>query len=181
MFHMGGLKMHRNDQSYKSFIAWIQDYARVAGNEYTSVDQLPDDNWHATKRVLRLMHCPDDWEVGTPVQLFVHAWNGTADAWETDPMAFTQGTVTPRRIVNGALFLLARHGEQSQQEWESSSFERGKYLVKAYVDSRGLLAKDPALLLDEEDFIGQVELKDARWREGFPKAEKASFHHIENR
>ena len=24
--HMGGLKMHVDDQSYKAFIAWIQDY-----------------------------------------------------------------------------------------------------------------------------------------------------------
>ena len=32
MYHMGGLKMHRDDHSYKAFIAWIQDYADVVGN-----------------------------------------------------------------------------------------------------------------------------------------------------
>jgi hypothetical protein len=34
--HMGGLKMHVDDQSYKSFVAWIQDYSRVVGDQYAS-------------------------------------------------------------------------------------------------------------------------------------------------
>ena len=46
--------------------------------------------------------------------------------------------------------------------------------MKAYVDTRGRLADDPALLLGEKDYVGQAELKNARWREGFRQAEKIS-------
>lgn len=41
--HMGGTKMHMNDQSYKSFVIWIADYSRVVGNRYASVEDLPED------------------------------------------------------------------------------------------------------------------------------------------
>lgn len=47
----------------------------------------------------------------------------------------------------------------------------GKYLLKAYLDSKNRLADDPALLLSEDALVGQVEF-DAQWGEGFPKAEK---------
>ena len=53
-----------------------------------------------------------------------------------------------------------------------TTLKRGKYLVKVYVDTNGRLADDPALLLDEKDFFGQAEIKNARWREGFRQAEK---------
>ena len=42
--HMGGLKMHVDDQSYKAFVAWLEDYARVVGGTYQSVEELPGDN-----------------------------------------------------------------------------------------------------------------------------------------
>ena len=43
--HMGGLKMHVDDQSYKAFVAWLEDYARIVGGSYQSVEELPRDNW----------------------------------------------------------------------------------------------------------------------------------------
>ena len=46
--------------------------------------------------------------------------------------------------------------------------------MKAYVDTKGRLAHDPALLLGEKDYFGQAELKSPRWREGFRQAEKIS-------
>ncbi len=117
MAHMGGLKMHPDDQSYKSFIAWIQDYAHVVGNRYTSVEELPADNWYASKLVVKLTEAPTDWPVGMPVQLFVHAWNDKSESWNSEPIAFTQGTVTPRRVVNGALFLLAPEDSPEAVPW----------------------------------------------------------------
>ena len=38
--HMGGLKMHKDDQSYKAFVAWLEDYAKVVGNRYAAVEEL---------------------------------------------------------------------------------------------------------------------------------------------
>lgn len=167
--HMGGLKMHVNDQSYKSFVAWIQDYARVANGSYMKVDQLPADNWFPSKKILRVKAVPADWEIGSPVQLFVHEWSDGESDWSEQPVAFTQGTVTPRRFVNGALFLL---GIRSGAADETRRLEKGKrYLVRAYVDGRGAIADDPAAMLTKDDFRGEAEVVKPRWREGFRFAE----------
>ncbi len=171
--HGGGLKMFVDDQSYKAFLAWIQDYARVVGDQYSSLDDLPADNWHPTNRVVRLAETPESWPEKTPVQLFVHTWNRERNDWEAEPIAFTQGTVTPRRFVNGSLFLLRPRGKQEQSQWEGPALPPGKYLIKAYADLAGRLAADPAALLGDREFVGQTEIQ-AQWREGFPQAEVVS-------
>jgi hypothetical protein len=174
--HMGGLKLHKNDQSYKSFIAWMRDYASVVNGRYKSVDELPADNWYGSKLVLRLTAAPADWAVGAPVQLFVHRWNAESKSWDDRAVAFTQGTVTPRHMVNGTLFLLAAEKSPTAHNLdpENSTLPRGRYLVRAYVDSDGHLAADPTLMLNEKQFVGQAEIKSARWREGFRQAETVS-------
>ena len=181
MTHMGGLKMHRNDQSYKSFIAWMEDYASVVNGRYKSVDELPADNWFGTKLVLRLTVTPASWEVGTPVQLFVHRWNPNSESWNDRAVAFTQGTVTPRHMVNGMLFLLS--GDKSPVNRalsaKTQSLPRGRYQVRAYVDSDRLLDEDPTLLLDRKQYVGQAEIKSARWHEGFRQAESVSASSLE--
>lgn len=176
MTHMGGLKLHKNDQSYKSIISWMKDYAAVVGGRYKSIDELPADNWSGSKLVLRLTAAPAEWSVGTPVQLFVHSWNANKDSWNEQAVAFTQGTVTPRHMVNGTLLLLAsdKSSDQKQPNTEHLTLPRGRYQVRAYVDSEGLLESDPTLLLGREQFAGQAEIKSARWREGFRQAESVS-------
>ena len=173
MAHLGGLKMHRDDQSYKAFVAWIQDYGRTVNGEYTSTDELPHDNWHPTQRVLRISSVPGEWPVGIPVQLFVHSWNDKAADWSPQPVAFTQGTVTPAKKVNGALFLLGpnRATGSPQPADETAALAPGRYLIKSYVDLQHRLAADPALLLGEDDFYAAAEVKNARWRETFRRAE----------
>ena len=173
MFHLGGLKMHRDDQSYKSFIAWIQDYANVVGERYTSVEDLPADNWYGSKLMLKIVGVPETWPVGTPVQMFVHAFNAENQSWASEPVAFTQGIVNPRKIVAGSLFLLLPENATSTPRADSQprSLPRGKYLVKTYVDSQHRLATDPTRLLGDEDFAGQAELEKARWRVGPRRAE----------
>ena len=79
--HMGGIKMHRDDQSYKAVVTWLQDYAAVVGDQYASVEDLPADNWVATKRVLRVTDVPIDWGDRTVVQLFVHGRSEEGDGW----------------------------------------------------------------------------------------------------
>jgi len=176
MTHMGGLKLHKNDQSYKSIIAWMQDYAAVVNGRYKSVDELPADNWVGSKLVLRLTNASPEWTVGTPVQLFVHSWNAKTEAWQDNAVAFTQGTVTPRHMVNGTLFLLADEASSRPRNLnsEKATLPRGRYLIRAYVDSDGVLAKEPAAMLGEQHFAGQAEIKSARWREGFRQAESVS-------
>jgi len=163
--HLGGLKLHKDDHSYKAFVAWLEDYANVVGNRYASIDDLPVDNWVASKRVLRIAKTPEAWPIGVPVQLFVHAWDEKQASWQREPLAFTQGTVTPRRVVNGALFVFASMNGKSQAL--EAKLTGGRYLVKAFVDLKRDLADDPTMLLGAEGFYGQAELKRLRWREGF--------------
>ena len=171
--HVGGLKMFVDDQSYKSFLAWIEDYARVVGDKYATDDDLPPDNWYPTRHVLRLSDAPEGWPVSTGVQLFVHAWNADKSRFEPEPIAFTQGTVTPKRMVNGGLFLLAAKDQAAQRDPHGVSLPAGKYLIKAYVDLDNRLAEEPAVLLGEREFHGQVEVE-ARWGEGFKEAQTVS-------
>lgn len=173
MAHMGGLKMHRDDPSYKSFVAWIQDYSKVVHGKYKRAEELPADNWFATRRIVRVLQTPSAWKPGTPVQLFVHGWNSETSDWSKQPVAFTQGTVTPRHMVNGALFLLAPDDRAATRGWdrENAALPRGRYLVKAYIDSDDKLSRDPTAMLSEADFYGQAEIRSARWREGFRQAE----------
>lgn len=171
--HMGGLKMHVDDQSYKSFISWIQDYARVVGDQYTSVADLPPDNWYPSKHVLMLREVPSQWPSGARVQLFVHTWSGATRSWEPEPVAFTQGQVTPVRNVVGSLFLFGPSGRENSPaiDPENAQLAPGKYLLKAFIDSRNRLTDDPTVMLGKDDFVGQAEVE-ARWGVGFPEAEK---------
>ena len=169
--HMGGLKMHIHDQSYKSFVRWIQDYARVVEGTYKTVEELPSDNWYASQMILRIKATPEAWKVGTPVQLFVHEWDAATNAWRDEPIAFTQGTVTPRRFANGALFLLGTDEERAKTWKEKVTLPKGKYLIKAYLDKDGIIEADPTAILSNDAFVGQAELSKARWRAGFRFAE----------
>jgi len=177
MYHLGGLKMHPDDQSYKSFVSWIQDYANVVNNRYVSVEDLPADNWHGSQLVVRLMSVPDELPVGLPVQMFVHSRDESNGGWSSEAIAFTQGTVTPNHVVNGALFLF--DVPHTPADIEAGQLPQGDYLVKVYADQQHRLADDPTVMLREEDLYGQVELPDVRWREGFQAARRVSARDLE--
>jgi hypothetical protein len=171
--HMGGLKMHKDDQSYKAFVTWIADYSRVVGDHYASVHDLPADNWFASRSILRLAAAPANFQVGQPVQLFVHAFDQQSGRFDSQPIAFTQGTVTPRRMVNGALFLLAPRETKTRSDWdrERARLPGGRYLIRVFLDSKHRLADDATLMLGAGDYVGEMEIARARWREGFRHAE----------
>jgi hypothetical protein len=183
--HGGGRKMFEDDHTYKSFLAWLQDYARVVRDDYSSVDDLPPDNWHPTNQVLKLTDAPEAWPALTPVQLTIHAWNENQSTWDHHPIAFTQGPVTPRHLVFGSLFLIGPKGNptklDSQQESPATEeklapgkhLAPGRYLIKAYVDLQHRLTTDPTLLLGESDFYGQTEIQ-AHFPEGFQQAQSLS-------
>jgi hypothetical protein len=171
--HMGGLKMHVDDQSYKAFVAWIEDYARIARQEYRSSADLPRDNWYPSKHVLRIKDVPANWEALSRVQLFVHPRDPEGQQWSPEPIAFTQSLVTPRRFVNGSLFLLKP--EQGRDGWqrEGVTLDPGRYQIRIYLDTKGKLAQQPTLFLEQDDYRGAIEI-DAQWAEGFKDAEVVS-------
>ena len=167
--HLGGLKMHVNDQSYKAFTTWIADYAKVASGNYQSNDELPADNWNPTLFILRLKDIPESWETGTVVQCFVHQKQG--DGW-SDAIAFTQGTVTPRRFVNGALFLLRTQDESAddvssrKSQWSENE---GEFKINVYVDSENRIGENPTLLLNEQSSNAEKAFT-TKWQDGFRNA-----------
>lgn len=174
--HGGGLKMHADDHSYKSFLAWIQDYANVVQSRYEKADDLPADNWYPTDHVLRITGTPEHWGSMTIVQLFVHAWDEQHQEWHTRPRAFTQGTVTPRGRINGSLFLIQPERDRGIAAAGSSPIAKldpGKYLIKVYVDRAQRMKQDPTILLNDRQSDGEAVV-DAQWREGFRDAEVVS-------
>jgi hypothetical protein len=177
--HIGGLKMHVDDHSYKMFISWLEDYAAVVDGRYKTVEDLPNDNWIPTQRILRVKGVPKDWAPGTVVQLFVHAKKDNPQeddggVWANQPIAFTQSIVTPRGMVNGALMLTQSNLEPSNDEAEDVfPLQPGAYLIKAFVDSEKKIAESPTMLLGQSDYAGQATI-DAKWEIGFPKAETFS-------
>lgn len=178
--HMGGLKMHLNDPSYKAFVAWIKDYSKLKSGKYETKTDLPLDNWFATKKVLRLKEIPKSWPVGTVVQLKPHRWLADQNKWSAEPVAFTQGTITPRGMVNGALFLLAPTDQDGRRKWATikNRLPAGKYLVKVYADTKKKIDDSPEAMLGKEDYLGSVLIENAQWQIGFPKAETISFSQL---
>ena len=170
--HLGGIKMHKDDFSYKSFIAWLQDYANVVNGDYISIADLPADNWHPSTHMIMLNHAPKAWPNMTPVQLFVHQWDAKGKGWAKDPIAFTQGKVTPRKAVFGALSLLRSKATEKAAEWTPGdpTLEPGRFLIKAYLDSDDTLQENPIAFLGEKHYQGQIEVE-AKWGKLFPKRE----------
>jgi hypothetical protein len=171
--HLGGLKMYEDDFSYKAIITWIRDYASVVGDKYLSVEELPADNWYFSNHMVLMREAPADWAVAARVQLLVHAWDSNLNDWMTDPIAFTQGQVAPKRSVFGALFLVRSPATEMLVDWEKEdpTLVPGRYLIKAYVDSNDILSQNPAAMLGKEEFRGQGVIE-AKWGKTFPEAEK---------
>lgn len=185
--HAGGLKMFEHDQSYKSIRSWIEDYADVVQGKYVSIDQLPTEKWKPTQKIIRMSKIPETHPVGTPVQIFVHHKNNELK----HPIAFTQGIITPRGFVNGPLYEILREDQNSgdpkekesgrdsyaadenslnQQESNAgTNLIAGEYRIRVYIDRQRKLDGDPAIYLDEEDFLGEITLM-SQWNLGFPNA-----------
>ena len=72
--------------------------------------------------------------------------------------------------------MIAPTNEKRFERWKANGnkLPKGRYLVKDYVDVKKRLVEDPTLLLDEDDFVGKVEIENAKWQVGFPKAEMIS-------
>ena len=122
--------------------------------------------------MLRLSQVPDDWPVGSVVQMFLFSADSQSQT-SGQPIAFTQGTVTPRRFVNGALFRFIHRSSQLESGGTEpiDPLVRGDYTVRVHLDRRDLVRKSPSLLLGPKDCVGQIVLKRVRWRPGFKQAE----------
>ena len=163
--HMGGIKMHQDDQSYKAIASWLIDYSNSVSGTYANGSPLPDDNWFPTQHVMRLKGIPDDWPVLSTVQIYIHRWNTTQGDWSDEPVAFTQGKVTPRKMVNGPLFLISTTAERESLHLEDNTLAPGKVQLRVYLDRKAEIRSQPTLMLYQErepDASGTIEAEFGR-------------------
>ncbi|GAB5407130.1 MAG: hypothetical protein Aurels2KO_53610 [Aureliella sp.] len=163
--HMGGLKMRVDDLSYKAIITWIADYAKVKQGAYQSADSLPVDNWYPSKTVVRIKNTPESWPKLSKMQIFVYP---VADEQPTaGPIAFTQTLIGPRGFAAGNLLVFGTHSQSL--DLVNNQLPNGVFEIRVYLDSDGILDRDPSALLNTGDPTAVARV-DAVWKEGFRDA-----------
>lgn len=175
--HMGGIKMHKDDHSYKAFAAWLGDYANSVSGKYTDPESLPEDDWFPTEHVLRIKDLPADWPSLSTAQVFVHRWDSEKDAWFRQPVAFTQCKVTPRKIINGSLFLIAADDDRDSLDPTGETLQPGKVQLRIYLDRNEQLASEPTLLLNSRPPDATAEIE-AKFQAGFKDADVVEGNQI---
>lgn len=190
--HVGGLKMHQDDVSYKAFVTWIDDVARVRSDGFATPADLPDEALYPTKHVIRLKDLPESWENLAAVQIQVFLLGTDVSSESTDrPIAVTQSLVTPRRFVNGNLFAVRSLGEGAvlkgvNREQDSATdpvvqwnpagvtLPDGAYRMKVFLDQEDRVRSDATVWLDQGDRVAEIEFT-ATWGEGFKNAQVVSL------
>lgn len=168
--HVGGIKIHKDDHSYKAMVSWIQDYLDAMNGDYQSSDDLPLDNWYPTQHVVRLRGVPRDWPAFKTVQIFLHRKDATSGDWQSEPFAFTQSKITPRKIVNGPLFLIAEPSEKEKLDAEGETLTSARVQMRVYLDHQDRITSDATLMLNDQaaDATGVM---DAKFGIGFKNAD----------
>lgn len=168
--HMGGIKMHQGDQSYKAWVHWLEDYAASVSGGYGPDIDLPEDNWYPTQHVIRIKAIPKSWPNLSTVQVFLHRWDDSTDSWGDEPVAFTQSLVTPRKIVNGSLFVLAKPDQRDHLDPTGTVLKPGKIQLRVFLDQDDVLTESPTLLLNDRE-PDATSVLDAAFGTGFKNAD----------
>ncbi len=170
--HGGGKKLLYGDQGYKAFRAWIEDYAKIVGDQYARAADLPRPATEAklfgSEIWFKLAGTPDRWG-DKLLQVNLHAWDEAAGAWAAQPIATSDRQVAAKpRLWQHTLTLAVPADSALAKRWqrEKPALPPGKYLVKVYVDLEGRTAKDWQATLGEAEFVGQAEVT-SRWPEGY--------------
>ncbi len=169
--HGGGQKMLRGDQGYKAFRAWIEDCAAILANRYASAADLPEDP-PATRSFpseiwLKLENTPDEW-ADRLLQVDIFAWDARRKTWEPRPVATSDRMVFGKgRLWQHSLLLLAEPGSQQAKAFDRQPrLPAGKYLVRVYVDTQGLMQQDWQRTWTDAEIAGALEIETA-WPPGY--------------
>lgn len=169
--HEGGVKFAVGDDAYKGFRTWIEDVAAMRKGKYTAAKDLPAADTgparFGTDIWLKLENCPPAWG-DKLMQVKVFAWDEKAKGWEAQPIAVSDRVVFGKgKLWQHNLTLLAPSGSDRAKAWRTApSLPEGKYLLRAYVDAEGRLAKDWKAQFGDADSVGATEFR-ARWRPGY--------------
>lgn len=171
--HEGGVKFALGDQGYKAFRTWIEDVAAIKSGKYATAADVPlrgvGPKRFGTEIWLKLTNVPPAWS-GKLLQTDVFAWDAAARAWEKEPVATSDRLVGDKGgLWQHTLTLLAAPGGDRAKAWTAGkpALPPGKYLVKVYVDTTGKAKADWKAALGAAEYVGQVEVPQARWAEGY--------------
>jgi hypothetical protein len=170
--HGGGKKMLPGDQGYKAFRAWLEDYAAIMGNRYSSGEDLPkpatDRLQFGTDIWLKLSEIPPEWG-DKLVAVRVYAWDAGKRAWEDEPIAFSdRASWGQGKLWQHTLTLSAAKESRRAAAWKTGkpTLPPGKYLVRVDVDFNGKTQGDWKARMGPEEYAGQAEFE-ARWGDGY--------------
>jgi hypothetical protein len=178
--HGGGQKMLVGDMAYKAFRSWIEDYLKTTGDKYAKASDLPKLGaaplLFGTRIRLKIANTPAAWG-DRMLQVNVHAWDPQKKAWEADPVASSdRGVWGKGKLWAHELWLMAPRDSERARTWQSGrpSLPAGRYLIRAYLDLQGRLARDWKAVLGKAEFAGEAEITTA-WPEAETTVEAAQF------
>jgi len=169
--HEGGIKIEVGDLGYKAIRSFLDDVVKIKSGGYPTPASLPKPNTTATfgsEIWIKLTNTPPAWGDHL-LQVNVYAWDEKKGAFDSEPIASTDRKVSGKGAVfQHTLTMQAAVDSERAQNWKKAkaALPRGKYLVKVYVDSKNMLAKDWQTILGDADYVGKAEIT-ADWREGY--------------
>ena len=165
--HGGGQKMVIGDRTYKQFRRFIDDYTAIVHAQYAKSEQLPepsDEVSVVTDIWFKIEGVPAKYD---KMLLQVDLYQQTDSGWSehrvatSDRPAFGGGN-----LWQHSLSLTARRGTDWEKQIDGEKLPSGKYLAKLHIDQTGKLQKDFTAELNEQDFVGEVEVE-SQWPAGY--------------
>lgn len=174
--HGGGRKMVVGDRTYKQFRRFIDDYAAVVADKYTSAEQLPrpSDEISVTSEIwLKLTDVPAEFDKRL---LQVDVFRREGDGWSNERWAAGDRLIFGKgRLWQQHLSLTAPRGSKRAAEIRrNQTLPPGEYLLKVYIDLEGKLQKEYPAELGEEEFVGEMVVE-TRWPKGYGRMTVVKF------
>jgi hypothetical protein len=168
--HQGGIKFIVGDQGYKAMRAFVEDYAKIKNDAYQTAAMLPKSSAVAsfgTDRWIKLANTPPAWG-DKLLTVKVYAWDARANAWEREPISTSDRKVwgMGKQWQHNLTLQATKGSDRAKRFKDRPALDRGKYLVKVFVDRDERLIKDWTATLGDTDFVGQIAVE-SDWREGY--------------
>jgi hypothetical protein len=173
--HGGGQKTVVGDRSYKQFRRFIDDYSAVVAGRYENSQEIPEPSEEVsvvTGIWLKIEGVPAKYD---KMLLQVDLYRQMDFGWTKFRAATSDRPVFGKgKLWQHSLSLTAPRESKWAEQIGSEQLPPGRYLVKLYIDQDGKLQRDFTALLDEEDFVGEVEVE-SRWSAGYGRMTVVKF------
>jgi len=173
--HGGGQKMVVGDRTYKQFRRFIDDYATIVHGKYQQTDQLPmpDSEVSVVSDIwLKIDDVPAEYD---KLLMQIDVYRSGERGWSDDRVATSDRQVFGTgKLWQHSLSLTAQRTSAATDEIRTERLPPGKYLLKLYVDRSGRLQKDFTAVMNEQDFVGQIEVQ-TDWPSGYGQMTATKF------